>query len=186
MAVIIFFLTMIARGFCLLAILFVVLPVHSYYVWPKPASISQGTGSVGVNAGALQITTTSTSKILGRAIQRYQNKLLFPMGAGESSTNPTIFSQLSISVVLDDDDLQFGVDESYNLTINSSSATSGTIQAKTVYGAMRGLETFSQLVDYSDNSTSYSINCLPTIISDTPRFPWRYFTFYVTQQLANT
>uniref|UniRef100_A0A7S4I501 beta-N-acetylhexosaminidase n=2 Tax=Vannella robusta TaxID=1487602 RepID=A0A7S4I501_9EUKA len=40
---------------------------------------------------------------------------------------------------------------------------------------MRGLETFSQLVDYSDNSTSYSINCLPTIISDTPRFPWRGF-----------
>lgn len=149
---------------------------NAFYVWPKPSYISQGTGSVGINAAGLSITTTSTSNILQRAIQRYQKNLIFPMGQGESSTLPVTFNQLTVDVFYDDEDLQLFVDETYNLTINSG-ATSGTIQAQTIYGAMRALETFSQLVDWSDNTTSYSINCLPTTISDVPRFPWRYLQF---------
>merc|ERR1712137_1265368 len=135
-----------------------VLCVNGYYVWPKPSTISQGAGSVGINPSSLTITTNSSSSILQRAITRYQKNLIFPMGVSVSSS----------------EDLQLGVDESYSLSI-ASGATSGSITAQTIYGAMRGLETFSQLVDWSDNTTSYSINCLPTSISDVPRFHGEVF-----------
>merc|ERR1712137_1228073 len=152
-----------------------VLCVNGYYVWPKPSTISQGAGSVGINPSSLTITTNSSSSILQRAITRYQKNLIFPMGVSVSSSpEPVTFTQLTINVVSSSEDLQLDVDESYSLSI-ASGATSGSITAQTIYGAMRGLETFSQLVDWSDNTTSYSINCLPTIISDVPRFPWRGF-----------
>merc|ERR1712137_746356 len=152
-----------------------VLCVNGYYVWPKPSTISQGAGSVGINPSSLTITTNSSSSILQRAITRYQKNLIFPMGVSVSSSpEPVTFTQLTINVVSSSEDLQLGVDESYSLSI-ASGATSGSITAQTIYGAMRGLETFSQLVDWSDNTTSYSINCLPTSISDVPRFPWRGF-----------
>merc|ERR1712137_290867 len=152
-----------------------VLCVNGYYVWPKPSTISQGAGSVGINPSSLTITTNSSSSILQRAITRYQKNLIFPMGVSVSSSpEPVTFTQLTINVVSSSEDLQLGVDESYSLPI-ASGATSGSITAQTIYSAMRGLETFSQLVDWSDNTTSYSINCLPTSISDVPRFPWRGF-----------
>lgn len=153
-------------------VLIATLCVNGYYVWPKPSSISQGSGIVGVNPTSLTITTNSTSEILERSINRYVKNLIFPMGTGDNSPEPVIFTQLMVNVASDDEDLQLGVDESYSLSIGSG-ATSGTLTAQTIYGAMRGLETFSQLVDWSDNTTSYAINCLPTTITDTPRFAWR-------------
>ena len=146
---------------------------QGFNVWPKPSSISQGSDSVGINANTLSLTTNSSSQLLQRAMNRYQKNLLFPMGLGEDSTISTTFISLSINVIFDDEDLQLGVDESYSLNIGAG-ATSGVINAQSVFGAMRGLETFSQLIDWSDNSTSYSINCLPTSISDVPRFAWRF------------
>jgi len=53
--------------------------------------------------------------------------------------------------------------------------TSGkaTLSAQTVYGALRGLETFSQLVQFSFDAESYSVSFVPWKIKDAPRFPWR-------------
>lgn len=45
------------------------------------------------------------------------------------------------------------------------------LTANTVFGALKGLETFSQLVECS--STQYFIRDGPIQISDAPRFPWR-------------
>ena len=35
------------------------------------------------------------------------------------------------------------------------------------------METFSQLINYDLHKSTYSINSVPTSISDQPRFPWR-------------
>jgi len=58
------------------------------------------------------------------------------------------------------------MDESYTLNI----AQTGTLIAPSVWGALRGLETFSQLIYRSDDS-GFIVNS--TRISDKPRFSWR-------------
>jgi len=49
----------------------------------------------------------------------------------------------------------------------------GTLTAKTIYGIMRGLETFSQLVTFNFNSKMYEIQQSPWSLNDEPRFPHR-------------
>ena len=61
-----------------------------------------------------------------------------------------------------------GDDESYKLRIT---ATSATLKARTVWGALRGLETFSQLVTYDFDAATYQV--LPCTIQDAPRYPHR-------------
>jgi len=58
------------------------------------------------------------------------------------------------------------MDESYTLNI----ALTGSLVAPSIWGALRGLETFSQLIYKSDDS-GFIVNS--TKISDKPRFSWR-------------
>ena len=63
-------------------------------------------------------------------------------------------------------ELVLGEDESYRLTINSDGIA---LQAATDIGALRGLETFLQLLTLDENGVT-----VPEIaIYDEPRFPWR-------------
>src|SRR5207249_1795667 len=61
---------------------------------------------------------------------------------------------------------ELGEDESYDLKVTHDGAT---LIASTTLGAMRGLQTFLQLVRISE--TGYSVPALT--IEDAPRFPWR-------------
>lgn len=91
--------------------------------------------------------------------------------------------------------LSIGVDESYSLTLgNSSSGNSSSggggggivrasLKAETQWGAMRGLETFAQLVRWSGadpqdggvyvGNASYYVDNIPFQLDDAPRFLWR-------------
>jgi hexosaminidase len=72
--------------------------------------------------------------------------------------------------------LRFGVDESYVLNVSAAGAT---LAAPTVWGALRGLETMSQLArhawttnDAGAVNASFNEICAVTIV-DAPRFPVR-------------
>jgi hexosaminidase len=86
---------------------------------------------------------------------------------------------LVINVTSPDADLSEGVDESYNLTVTADPAPGGSgglpygsvLTATTVFGALRGLETFVQLIQWNASSGAYSIQ--HTDVVDYPRFPFR-------------
>ena len=92
--------------------------------------------------------------------------------------------------------LSIGADESYTLALGNSSSSSSsgggdgdvnvvraTLTAETQWGAMRGLETFAQLVRWSGadphdggayvGNASYYVDNIPLSVVDAPRFPWR-------------
>ena len=75
--------------------------------------------------------------------------------------------QLQISVEHASKEIQeLGEDESYTLEVTRSAAN---LKASTTLGAMRGLQTFLQLVEVTLQGFA-----LPTVvIQDKPRFPWR-------------
>jgi hexosaminidase len=72
-----------------------------------------------------------------------------------------------------EDPPQQGTNESYALTIDAFGNAS--LNAVTVYGAMRGMETFSQLVRYQFSTATYFIANVPLVIEDEPRFVHRGF-----------
>lgn len=67
-------------------------------------------------------------------------------------------------------DLQHGVDESYTLTV-SSGASTVSISAKTVWGALHAFTTLQQIV-ISDGHGGLMIE-QPVTIQDAPLYPWR-------------
>ena len=69
---------------------------------------------------------------------------------------------------------QLDTDESYSLTIDTQHGNNGFITAPTIYGALRGLETFSQLVHFDFDTATYQLTVgVPLSIHDAPRFPHR-------------
>jgi hexosaminidase len=71
-----------------------------------------------------------------------------------------------------------GMDESYSLSIPSAAVCKrgglvGVLRAKTTVGALRGLETLSQLVAFDADAKAYHIKGVPCKIADAPRFPHR-------------
>jgi len=102
--------------------------------------------------------------VLSRAFERYQDVCF---GAGASGVPPyrnnifyplpnvTVVASLSqLTLTIDDMTaaLDIGVDESYNITIaagdDAPSNATATLSARTVWGALRGLESFCQIVDW--------------------------------------
>ena len=66
--------------------------------------------------------------------------------------------------------IQMETDEAYNLTF-ASDGGSATISGNTVFGVLRGLETFSQLVSVDKWSARYTVTAGNVV--DYPRFPYR-------------
>lgn len=81
----------------------------------------------------------------------------------------------------DNETLQFGVDESYELYVGGGNGGEGrmsivggaTIEASTIYGALRGLETFSQLCTFNYDKKTVELYKAPWYIRDEPRFAFR-------------
>lgn len=67
-----------------------------------------------------------------------------------------------------DENLYLGVNESYSLWINE---TDLKLEAETIYGALNGLKTFAQLVQW--HKEGLIIPFTPIVVHDKPRFPWR-------------
>eukprot|EP00966_Prymnesium_polylepis_P189040 4379790-Prymnesium_polylepis.3 len=87
-----------------------------------------------------------------------------------SPTGAAVHSLLLVVADLDDSHPQLETDESYTLVIVPAGAT---LSAPTVYGALRGLETFSQLLRFNFSTSSYYVPGAPWRIADAPRFPHR-------------
>ena len=137
------------------------------FIWPLPSTYTISP-SLDLNIdNSFNITTTSTSLILQNAINRYMNEIIF---IHRPDTNPTtsLVSSLLITTKSSDETLQFGIDESYELNVKIGEST---LTSNTIYGALKGLETFSQLVLYNFTFGYYQTST--SMITDLPRFKWR-------------
>eukprot|EP00945_MAST-04E_sp_MAST-4E-sp1_P006967 g6967.t1 len=143
------------------------------FIWPAPKEFSSGSSMLTVDGSNCKIfapTSPSVPKTLKAAFQRYC-ALTFPhIANSDLSANAEISS---LSVMWKDPDEshpQIDTDESYSLELSSTSAT---LSATTIYGVMRGLETFSQLVVFDFETKTYVVHEAPWKINDAPRFPHR-------------
>lgn len=146
--------------------------------WPMPASMTTTPNTQGIDRFAFKFRATGTScDILEEAFVRYFHIIFDGTAAADATAvlrvlkwkmQATMLMTLEVKVQNPCEMYpSMGMDESYVLSIFSGS---GKLTSNGIWGALRGLETFSQLV-YHSSDGSLQIN--DTEISDKPRFSWR-------------
>ncbi|KAJ2163025.1 Glucosamine-6-phosphate isomerase (Glucosamine-6-phosphate deaminase) (GNPDA) (GlcN6P deaminase) [Coemansia sp. RSA 552] len=118
-------------------------------VWPIPAAYTSGNSTSSV-ADPQLVTSLTTSSILIDAMSRYKgiiSKESFTPPAHYRLTRPQTsgtVDTLVIEVGSSDESLTMETDESYTLDVPVDGKA--ILKANTVYGALHGIETFSQLL----------------------------------------
>jgi len=155
---------------------------------PWPASVSEQPGSVPIDASfsvstngvgasdprvkdALQRTFSRVSLQTGIPIQPH------PARANESAT---------LNIVVEERDhrppQRLGDDERYSLQISGGKIR---LSADAPLGALRGLETFLQLIQQNTDSSGVAaapgFSVPDVVIQDSPRFPWRGLSLDVSR-----
>eukprot|EP01132_Coremiostelium_polycephalum_P002929 gene2929-3650_t len=141
-------------------------------VTPYPAKFKTD-GRVTKISPSIKISCNLQSKTFDISIKRYEN-LFFPFkDDGTKQFGDPI--ELEIEIKSSNEDLVLGIDESYTVSTTNLDQKGGKskIVANTIYGGIRALETFKQLITYEELSSVYSIQLVE--IQDSPRFKWRGF-----------
>jgi hexosaminidase len=150
-------------------------------LWPMPSSLTNLDGTV-VHADSssfeFHAADGSSTPVLEKAFGRYRNlaflrKLPTPPTAAvakKPAAAASTLTGLTVSVSNTGAPLTMGMDESYSLTIPSTGGDA-ILQAKTTWGALRGLERFSQLVHWSGYDSAFDV--FVASITDAPRFSHR-------------
>jgi len=133
---------------------------------PMPASVQAGSGQLSITQSFSVAVTGSHDASLDSEVQRFRTLLTRQTGiplSAKAGSSPT----LQIHADHGREAVQkLGEDESYELTVTDSGAK---LTAPTTLGALRGLQTFLQLVQITP--TGFAAHAVS--IKDQPRFPWR-------------
>lgn len=151
-----------------------------FSVWPQPAKFEYDANSLArmTTTGFQFISdpkfvskrTPEDKALLSDAYKRYEAYIYTGAKlAAEHKALPALRS-LTVAVARSGVALELGVDESYELMVvtePSSRCLNASLNARTVWGALRGLETFAQLIN-EDLLIGGNIS-----VVDAPRYKWR-------------
>ncbi|HEY8458981.1 MAG TPA: glycoside hydrolase family 20 zincin-like fold domain-containing protein, partial [Blastocatellia bacterium] len=144
-------------------------PAMTHSLTPVPASLRFNPGRLDITSGfTVAVTGYSDARLLA-AIDRMARRLEARTGLTFSRESPSDASAATLAIKVESAGKAIPAideDESYSLEVTNSQAT---LEAPTVVGAMRGLETFLQLL--GGDRDGYFIPAAS--IQDKPRFPWR-------------
>lgn len=142
-------------------------------VWPAPRGpVSTGAAaavvstSLSVTGGDAPDVAAGVARFLARAFPHPT-----PRGPSPSRAAAAI-TTLALTVTDGSAPLQYGVDESYVLSVPED-ASAITLVSPTQYGALAGLETLSQLIVWDAPNRTYAVSGAPLSVSDSPAFSWR-------------
>ncbi|BBN00792.1 hexosaminidase [Marchantia polymorpha subsp. ruderalis] len=156
--------------------------VADVFLWPEPQTVRWESGARIVLNPAFEISAPDHPE-LSSAVARYaaliRTERWYPVQVPRSvvitrkaGTDSEVVI-LNVFVVDLAADLQHGVDESYTIEISPTSSNA-SLSAGTVWGAMRGLETFSQLLRVAEPSANAPLYIERGVfISDKPNYPHR-------------
>ena len=140
-------------------------------LWPQPASVQLFGPTLSLDPKFFVFSTTSASALLARGIARYQ-KLTFLSAAPQwwppQPVPAVALARVVLFVGTDSEALTLSTSEAYNFSLPSAGGE-GSLFADTVFGALRGLETFSQMVGFVGGA--FLVNA--AAVADAPRFPHR-------------
>ncbi|XP_064391207.1 beta-hexosaminidase subunit alpha-like [Halichondria panicea] len=136
-------------------------------LWPLPNGNTVGSDMYSLDSKTFMFVPAGkggSSDVLKEALERYMKLIFLPSPVPALASSITApMDKLTVTVDSSDETLALNTDNSYMLDTSMS-----MLSAKTVYGALKGLETFSQLV--STNSMgqfqvpSFKANDVPSFL----------------------
>lgn len=155
--------------------------VNELNVWPMPKWVSRGHSRVYMSQDFQLVTDGSKyidgSEILKDGFTRMLDvvKVAHVVDGDLSSVDKSlIIKGIHVLIFSPDDQLQYGVAESYKLLVPSPEMPDYVhLEAQTVYGALHGLQTFSQLCHFNFTTRLIEVHMVPWTIIDQPRFSYR-------------
>eukprot|EP01138_Halocafeteria_seosinensis_P008853 gb/GECG01009049.1/.p1 GENE.gb/GECG01009049.1/~~gb/GECG01009049.1/.p1 ORF type:complete len:482 (+),score=46.27 gb/GECG01009049.1/:1-1446(+) len=162
--------------------------IQNATIWPQPHEFSTGSNKIPVSPHfhfkCSRSSPAGCPDPLPAAFSRYiatdgDRRLIFVEGSPNSLSqdkNTETAGALEVVEVLvrNDEPLEFGVNESYTLEVKADGHA--TIEGWNQWGALRGIESLSQLIWWDANVTDetvYYLHGAPVSVTDDPRFPWR-------------
>jgi len=157
-------------------------------IWPQPTTIEQSNTAIAVlrdwitfSINTVHAETTIEAEILSDAYKRFKEITFYESIPTTlkilCSASVICVQKLDVNIKSTEKTLThtFASDESYTLVVDTTDTI--RIEANTVWGALHGLETLSQMiqVDVIDGVRLYSLKGfqVPLKIFDSPRFKWR-------------
>ncbi|KAK4605666.1 hypothetical protein RGQ29_000106 [Quercus rubra] len=150
-------------------------------IWPMPHSVSHGRESLFLSKD-FELNTEGTKYNDGSGILKDGFSRLLEMlrvahvadGNFSKIDTSLLLQGLHVVVLSADDQLQYGIDESYKLSVPASGKPGyAYLEAHTVYGALHGFQTFSQLCLFNFTTRVIEVPMVPWTVIDQPRFSFR-------------
>ncbi|KAM7497859.1 hypothetical protein LguiA_022273 [Lonicera macranthoides] len=157
------------------------LEIKSLNVWPMPESVDYGVGSLYLST-EFELKTEGSKYVDGYGILKDGFLRLIDLVKGlhviesqvSNSHSPSLLHGINVVIFSPNDELQYGVNESYKLSIPANGErVYASLEAQTIYGALHGLQTFSQFCYFNFTSRMVEILQVPLTITDKPRFFYR-------------
>ncbi|KAM7503185.1 hypothetical protein LguiB_002089 [Lonicera macranthoides] len=158
------------------------LEIKSLNVWPMPESVDYGVGSLYLST-EFELKTEGSKYVDGYGILKDGFLRLINLVKGlhviesqvSNSHSPSLLLHgINVVIFSPNDELQYGVNESYKLSIPANGErVYASLEAQTIYGALHGLQTFSQFCYFNFTSRMVEIRQVPLTITDKPRFSYR-------------
>ncbi|XP_042514163.1 beta-hexosaminidase 3 isoform X1 [Macadamia integrifolia] len=168
-------------GFSFVCLVVACAGIEGLNLWPVPKSVSHGSQTLYMNKDFGLIFEgskyTDASGILKDGFSRFLEVVEAGHVIDDNSTHldhSSLLQGLNVVISSSDDELQFGVDESYKLSIAATGSPRYVhLEAQTVYGALYGLQTLSQLGHFNFTTRMIEVHHIPITIIDEPRFFYR-------------
>jgi len=153
-----------------------------HLLWPSPNSYTYGSSEIVINDPcnfSFKLGIGLEAGDIQQVFTAYKQYMFADAHCGSQAQDHAATRNNILNFTIQDIgqvQMDLGVDESYNLTVQDGSFQ---VYAKTYVGALRALETFSQLVskrqDPTTGLTTFFIPATPVVIQDFPRFAHRGF-----------
>ncbi|CAJ0576696.1 unnamed protein product, partial [Mesorhabditis spiculigera] len=139
-------------------------------VFPLPALIKYGHDNITLSPKRFLIQAGDHEEcdIVAKSVETYVKKWMFPFPVEAKEDFPEFGLQVTIEEKCPTGVPPDNMIESYSLSISKEGST---LRAQQVWGFLRGLETFSQLIFYDEESNSYLLRTVE--IADSPRYTVR-------------
>nr|GMC54059.1 beta-hexosaminidase 3 [Ipomoea batatas] len=150
-------------------------------IWPMPKSVSHGHHSLYLSDG-FELKTDGSTYLDGSGILKDAFSRMVEVIRGTHAVDGNVagFNQshvlkgVHVVVLSANEELQHGIDESYHLTVpDIGSSLYAYLRAQTVYGALHGLQTFSQMCQFNFTARAFEVHQVPWTVLDQPRFAYR-------------
>jgi len=149
------------------------------HIWPKPQKEVKGNAIFTLDPENFDFQNVGhQSDVLIEALTRYRG-LTFPDAKMKPDKTLKQMLKLKVNVLLPYQPMDLTMDEGYQLIIN---APDSSLIANTCWGALRGLESFSQLVH--QNISGY-YHAEESHVTDWPRFHHRGFLIDTSRHFVN-